>query len=481
MYRLPSIIVLLLGTLPLLAQSPHGDGLKIDCAQCHNTSGWTLDYETLLFDHDTTNFELEGTHSQTDCKACHNTLVFEGAPQDCISCHVDIHNQSVGNDCMRCHNSDSWLVFTIPEIHEENGFPLIGVHTNLSCIECHTNETTLIFNPIGNECIQCHRDDYLATQDPNHPLSGFSESCDECHDPFGMDWGDITGINHDFFPLTLGHDIQDCSSCHEVSNFSNISADCFACHEDDYVQSTNPNHQAANFPIDCIQCHTTNPGWMPAILDHDFFPLTLGHDIQDCNDCHISGNFNNTPTDCFACHENDYNQTTDPNHIAAGFPTDCVQCHSTNPGWMPAILDHDFFPLTLGHDIQDCNDCHINGNFNNTPTDCFACHEDDYNQTTDPDHIAAGFPTDCVICHTTNPGWMPTTWDHDGMYFPIYSGPHEGEWNACMDCHMNPNDYSVFTCLTCHDKPQTNDEHDGVPGYVYESNACLQCHPDGTD
>ena len=239
-----------------------------------------MDYETLQFDHNTTNFDLEGTHEQTDCKACHNTLVFEGAPTDCISCHTDVHTQSLGNDCIRCHTSDSWLVFTIPEIHEENGFPLIGVHTNLSCVECHTNESTMIFTPIGNECIQCHRDDYMATQDPNHPLSGFSQNCDECHDPFGMGWEDITGINHDFFPLTLGHDVQDCSQCHDVGNFSDVTDDCFACHEEDYVQSMNPNHQEAGFPIDCVQCHTTA---IKRIMDNrDADALASQYDIPVC-------------------------------------------------------------------------------------------------------------------------------------------------------------------------------------------------------
>ncbi len=407
MYRL-SFIILLLGSFSLLAQSPHGNELKVDCAQCHNPDGWEIDYETFKFDHSTTNFELEGAHDQTDCMACHQSMVFNDVPMDCVSCHLDVHQQSVGNDCVRCHNSDSWLVFTIPEIHEENGFPLIGAHTNLSCIECHNSATTLVFNPIGNECIQCHRDDYMATQNPNHMGAGFSMDCLDCHDPLGTGW-DAQNIIHDFFPLTLGHDIQDCSQCHNVSNFSDISADCFACHSDDYAQTTNPNH--------------TN----------------------------------------------------------AGFSTDCVSCHTTNPGWMPALVDHDFFPLTLGHDIQDCNQCHANGNFTNTPTDCFACHKDDYNQATNPNHIGAGFPTDCVSCHTTNPGWMPSTFDHDGQYFPIYSGSHEGEWNSCTDCHMNPNNFMVFDCLNCHDKVDMIDDHEGVSGYVYESNACFACHPDGSN
>lgn len=477
MRRLSFIIVLMLVFSFTVAQNPHGDQLKIDCAQCHNPSGWEIDHEAIQFDHANTNFDLEGTHELTDCKACHTTLEFKGTANDCISCHTDVHSQSVGNDCIRCHSSESWLVFDIPEIHEQNGFPLIGAHSETSCVECHSNETTLIFEPIGNDCFQCHSDDYYATQSPDHQGAGFDTDCLQCHDPLGFGW-DAQGIIHDFFPLTQGHDIADCSQCHDLGDFSNISADCVYCHDDDYAQTTNPDHQAANLPTDCVQCHTTAPGWIPATIDHDFFPLTLGHDIQDCTLCHINGVYSGTPTDCFACHVDDYNATTDPDHQAANLPNECATCHTTNPGWTPATINHEFFPLTLGHDIQDCTACHIDGNYTNTPTDCFACHEDDYNATTDPDHQGAGFPTDCVSCHTTNPGWLPATFDHE--FFPIYSGPHDGEWNACLDCHTNSSDYSVFTCVTCHTQSQTADEHDGVSGYVYESNACLQCHPDGT-
>jgi hypothetical protein len=535
---------------PIFGQSPHGDNLKMDCAQCHNSEGWSVDSENMQFDHNTTSFELEGTHEITDCKSCHNSMTFESAPTDCISCHTDIHSQSVGNDCMRCHTSDNWLVFNIPELHEENGFPLIGTHSTLSCVECHTSESTLIFQRLGNECIECHRDDYLATASPNHIGAGFGEDCIECHNPMGFGW-DATAIIHDFFPLTMGHDIQDCSQCHNVNNFSDISADCFACHEDDYAMTSNPNHneagfavdcvqchttavgwmpalvnhdffpltlghdiqdcnachtngdfsntptdcfachdddyasannpnhQAANLPTDCVLCHTTNLGWMPASINHEFFPLTLGHDIQDCNACHVNGNYTNTPTDCFACHDDDYASTNNPDHQAANLPTDCVLCHTTNPGWMPASINHEFFPLTLGHDIQDCNACHVNGNYTNTPTDCFACHDDDYTSSNNPNHQAANFPTDCVICHTTNPGWMPATFDHDNMYFPIYSGSHENEWNSCVDCHMNPSSYAIFTCLNCHDQGDMDDEHSDISDYIYESNACYACHPNG--
>ena len=151
MYRLSSIIAFFIGFLPVVAQSPHGEALKIDCAQCHNPEGWTINYETIQFDHSSTDFDLEGAHNQTDCMACHSNLVLSQVPTDCISCHLDVHSMSVGNDCIRCHTSQTWLVDNIPELHEENGFPLIGAHSSLSCIECHLSETDLRFDRVGND------------------------------------------------------------------------------------------------------------------------------------------------------------------------------------------------------------------------------------------------------------------------------------------------------------------------------------------
>ena len=552
MYRLPLIILLFLRFLPIIAQSPHGDELKIDCAQCHNPDSWLMNYETIQFDHDITDFKLEGAHDQTNCIECHSTLIFNEAPSQCISCHDDVHSMSVGNDCVRCHTSQTWLVDNIPELHEENGFPLIGAHSTLSCVDCHLSETNLRFDRIGNECINCHKQDYVNTQSPNHLESGFSMNCIDCHSPLGISW-DTDVVNHEFFPLTLGHDIQDCNQCHTTGNYSDASSECVTCHQNDYNNTANPNHSSAGFPDDCVLCHTTDPGWTPATIDNAFFPLTLAHDIQDCNQCHTTGNYSDASAECVTCHQNDYDNTTNPNHSSAGFSTDCVSCHTTDPGWTPATINHDFFPLTLAHDIQDCNQCHTSGNYsdaspecntchnndynntsnpnhsaigisidcvtchttdpnwmpasfdnhndyyqlngahaniandciachngdyNNTPDTCVGCHQSDFNNTSNPNHISAQFPDDCMLCHTES-AWVPSTFDHDGQYFPIYSGEHQGEWNNCTDCHTDSNNYGVFTCITCHTSSETNNDHSEVSGYVYESSACFQCHPNG--
>jgi hypothetical protein len=178
-----------------------------------------------------------------------------------------------------------------------------------------------------------------------------------------------------------------------------------------------------------------------------------------------------------------YNQSTNPNHAGINIPTQCATCHTTIPGWAPATFPiHNNYYILAGAHVAIANECAVchNGNYNSTPNTCVGCHLNDYNQTTDPNHAAAQFPTTCSDCHSQN-AWTPANWDHDGQYFPIYSGKHNGEWSTCSDCHKNPANYAEFTCTTsCHPQSSTNDDHQGVAGYSYNSAACYNCHPNGT-
>ena len=56
-----------------------------------------------------------------------------------------------------------------------------------------------------------------------------------------MVWS-ATNFNHDFFPLTGGHNIE-CSACHgQGGNFTGLSTDCYSCHRADFEATTDPNH-----------------------------------------------------------------------------------------------------------------------------------------------------------------------------------------------------------------------------------------------
>jgi hypothetical protein len=389
--------------------SPHGSDFKISCITCHSSKGWQLDKEIYSFDHNTTKLPLVGQHKEINCRHCHSTLVFSEAKSTCNECHKDIHQGTTGSDCSRCHTPASWLVNNITEIHQVSRFPLIGAHRTADCIACHKSESLVRFDVPGVNCIDCHRSNFMATTNPNHPEAGFSEDCSTCHPVNAFQWAGV-GFNHNFFPLIQAHASPKCADCHTTGYYKDASPVCYSCHEKDFLGAINPDHNASSFSKTCTDCHSLTSGWKPANFDHSSFALTLGHAVPKCIDCHIGGNYNSTPTDCYACHKENYNSTINPNHQAIGFSTTCSQCHTTNPGWKPATYRQ--------HDSQ----------------------------------------------------------------FPVYSGRHQGQWSSCLECHSNTSDYSVFTCIDCHAHNQSDmdNKHIGeVSGYSYKSTECFRCHPRG--
>jgi hypothetical protein len=461
-------------------ESPHGAALKISCTICHSSKGWQIDKATYSFDHNNTKLPLTGQHNTVSCKACHPKLVFTGAKSNCIDCHTDIHQSSLGTDCSRCHTPATWLVTNIIQLHQTTRFPLVGAHRTADCIQCHKSENFTRIDVTGVNCLDCHRSNYLATTNPNHQQSGISEDCIHCHSVAAFQWTGA-GFNHSSFPLQQGHATVKCSDCHSQGIYTTASAVCSTCHQKDFIAAKNPVHTAPVFSSNCQDCHSLSPGWKPAAFNHTKFPLTLGHSLPTCTDCHKDGNYAATPIVCYSCHQTNYTSTTNPNHISAGYSTTCNTCHTTNPGWKPATFNHTIFLLTLGHAGPACTACHVGGNYTTTSSVCYSCHTTDYNNTTNPKHSTLGFSTICTTCHTTVPGWKPATYtQHDAQFFPIYSGRHNKQWTVCTDCHTNTANYSIFTCLTCHPKTTMDNAHNGRSGYSYVSAVCYSCHPRGT-
>ncbi|MFZ4462893.1 MAG: hypothetical protein ACOYN5_03560 [Bacteroidales bacterium] len=456
--------------------------IPTDCELCHTTTpNWTPASFPIHNDY----YVLAGAHVSLSCAVCHNGD-YNNTSNTCYGCHQADYDQTTNPDhgaaqfpttCEDCHTQTAWTPSTFD--HDGQYFPIYsGSHQNewTSCAECHTNPNDYtVFS-----CIICHTQ--TETNNEHQGVSGYtwnSDACYACHPN-----GEGDGFNHNTtdFPLTGAHLTVACLACHE-NGYAGTSTVCSDCHIADFNQSTNPDHQQVGIPTTCETCHTTAPGWAPATfpIHNNYYALTGAHQTisADCFACH-EGDYNNTPNTCAGCHTPDYNQATNPNHVTLNIPTDCAMCHTTNPTWEPATfpIHSSYYVLAGAHVSLSCDDCHSGNYNNNTPTECFGCHQTDYNQTNDPDHQAAQFPTTCEDCHSQT-SWVPSTFDHDNQYFPIYSGQHNGEWNTCSDCHTNPNDYTVFTCLTCHQQGETNNDHDEVSGYQYNSNACYACHPDG--
>ncbi|MEZ4931286.1 MAG: cytochrome c3 family protein [Saprospiraceae bacterium] len=365
------------------------------CNLSYNRAGLDL----LLFANHDDYYQLNGAHAAfaNDCATCHNGN-YNNTPNTCVGCHQDDFNGTTNPD----HQAAGLAVIVRSAIRKMRGrrlrfdhdniYPLNGVHGLIvnDCAQCHANNN---FANTPTECIGCHQVDFDNTSNPNryHTSAQFSTDCTICH---SENSGVPTLITMRYFPIYSGaHEGEwdQCLDCHTNPN-NYMEVTCIVCHAN---PETDNAHTSVNGYVyentACLACHPT--GDADNIFDHNTtnFPLTGEHVVTDCIDCHSAG-YAGTPWRCSACHQMDYDGTTNPNHVALGLPTDCASCHTTDPDWMPAVFpDHDnYYQLNGAHlsIANDCAACH-NGNYNNTPNTCVGCHQDDYNNTTNPNHAAA--------------------------------------------------------------------------------------------
>lgn len=88
----------------------HKRKLGTECQTCHSTRSW----QAWDFDHNKTNFRLDGAHKKVaaKCYDCHKKPMVKKVllPAACGTCHDrdDVHNGNFGERCDRCHDGDTW-------------------------------------------------------------------------------------------------------------------------------------------------------------------------------------------------------------------------------------------------------------------------------------------------------------------------------------------------------------------------------------
>lgn len=295
----------------------HEGKFGTNCAECHNENSFLDLNADIEFDHSLTDYELEGLHSDVECKSCHENSFTD--PIDfsyCRNCHEDFHNgqfvQTDGlvEDCNNCHTVFEDFTFTSFGLddHAESAFPLEGAHIATPCFACHLDEAEeeWSFRDVGQECIDCHEDIHEGhISEKYYP----EKDCMQCHN--SDSWTTVS-FDHNLtdWPLENKHADLDCRGCHFeqegelfLQSFRNLSTECYSCHEnihgDQFVE---------NGITDCKQCHTT-AGWEPENFDHSItrFPLEGRHAELECQACHNTRVDNKTVFkierfECIDCH-----------------------------------------------------------------------------------------------------------------------------------------------------------------------------------
>ncbi|MEO1079978.1 MAG: cytochrome c3 family protein [Pseudomonadota bacterium] len=427
-----------------------------ECNLCHTTTIWQ---ETAEFRHDLdTAFPLTGLHAQVSCGDCHSDgEEFSDAPETCDGCHraeaMPVHGDlSRIGDCSSCHDTAG---FSEPSFdHSEFGFPLLGKHQFVDCLDCHADFAA------NSEIAAAayHADHRVGTAQPRTrvlPASHYrgnwflrtETSAVAVFAQLNPNWMSVPTV-------AAAQPGRERKLRSEVSQLQDLRT-CHDCHD---------NPHGDDFSNACADCHTEN-GFSPSTFGvlqhaHTAFPLADVHQDTECTDCHESQLFKETPNQCGACHVAPHNES---------LGDDCLSCHADTEGAQfeharGMSFAHDFtgFPLERRHTGLQCSLCHAAGQ--ETPVgECASCHLDPH---------AGGMSPECELCHRPD-RWRLSRFDHDLAGWPLRGRHHS---TPCASCHVNQRWVGVPTdCFDCHalDAGRANALRGDHPFGLFD---CLDCH-----
>lgn len=363
----------------------HKETLGNKCENCHSTKGWRVSQ----FEHDKTDFPLDGQHQQLECDSCHVNGQYEDTDTQCQSCHLskEPHLGIFGKNCIDCHTTEEWQNDTYNHF-KETGYRLKDSHVqikgrDIKCIDCHSEK----LKP-ETKCVACHQ------ADDTHQGNNGSQ-CQDCHNQ--KSWKK-TDFSHDEattgFMLLGAHKKASCDSCHIPGEKRNVIAghsrtdlvrDCVDCH-----LAIDPHF--SKLGKDCGNCHQSEDWQKSVKFNHDFsdFPLTGSHQLLVCESCHLSSEFAGQSAKCISCHQSD-------DYHEQSLGDKCESCHDTSV-WGHWQFDHQRqtnFPLNGAHQNLQCELCHNDEKLDalKPDKDCYSCHRND-------DIHNGGFGVDCQQCHS---------------------------------------------------------------------------------
>ncbi len=270
----------------------HQNKFGRNCISCHNENSFHQVAGMTSFDHQKTNFPLEGKHKQVNCRSCHQqSLTAPLAHARCVDCHSDYHkgqfiSKTSRPDCSACHDVTGFSAssFTI-EKHSQLKFKLEGAHLATPCFSCHQKESRWEFPQIGERCVDCHVNIH---QDKIAEEYMTQQNCELCHDV--VEWSEVSFEHQKTgFALTGKHATTDCRSCHFIEEgskveqyFSGLRKDCENCHRDPHRGQFKVKGET-----NCAHCHRSDD-WKSVDFDHaqSRFKLEGQHVQTACVKCH---------------------------------------------------------------------------------------------------------------------------------------------------------------------------------------------------
>lgn len=275
-------------------KDPHNNKFGQNCTDCHSNESFSVANGGKNFDHNKTDYRLEGKHQTVTCKSCHKQKLTTPLNfKNCFNCHQDYHEKQfakngVSPDCSACHSVNGFteFVYTI-EQHNDNGFPLKGAHIATPCNSCHLKQEKWKFREIGKKCSDCHENIHSGyISEKYYP----DQNCESCHN--SERWKNVNfDHNQTQFELSGAHKVKTCRDCHfngektghSNQKFAGRGTACNNCHKDVHMQQFELNGST-----DCTRCHTQDAFKPAGKFDHNtaLFKLDGKHVNVACIKCH---------------------------------------------------------------------------------------------------------------------------------------------------------------------------------------------------
>lgn len=273
----------------------HQGRFGIQCTDCHSEDSWSQLKTMNHFDHDLTDYPLEGLHRAVACAECHTGGDFarELSFAKCTDCHDNYHQDEIEalslgiQDCDACHSLDQEFTYSSYGIleHDSSEFPLEGAHLATPCFECHKSDanTRWDFEFESHNCVACHEDIHENFISPKYYPA---QDCEACHN--SEHWQSIS-FDHQLtdWPLEGKHAESLCSACHYQDDgsqeFKGIAQACQSCHD-----NSHGDQFGLEALVDCSSCHRSSFDWKAENFDHQEtqFPLEGRHAEVECSACH---------------------------------------------------------------------------------------------------------------------------------------------------------------------------------------------------
>ena len=270
----------------------HNNKFGNDCRKCHSEYSFHEENTLSSFNHDKTNYPLQGKHVDVDCKKCHTKSYTVAVKHTkCTDCHTDYHEgqlskNGINPDCAECHSVNGFVTSTYGlEKHNLSQFPLEGAHMATPCFSCHKKTQKWNFST-GTHCVDCHENihkEYISEK--YYP----EQNCKNCHN--SEQWKAITFEHKQTGYELLGkHAEKSCRDCHfnpenengKPQQFQWESQLCTNCHTDVHHAQF-----AINEVTRCDRCHA-NSDWKAEKFNHNQarFKLDGKHEGLACVQCH---------------------------------------------------------------------------------------------------------------------------------------------------------------------------------------------------